>query len=96
MKWVDPFVKYLKYEKKYSSHTVTAYRKDIDQFFQFLAVRYNLSDVSLVKPAHIRTWAVTMMTDHLSNKTINRTISSLRTYYKFLKKNGHITKSPLR
>jgi integrase/recombinase XerC len=89
-------VKYLKYEKKYSEHTVIAYSKDIDQFYQFLAIRYNLSDISLVQPLHIRTWVVAMMTDHLSNKTINRKISSLRTYYKFLKKNGHISKSPLR
>ena len=96
MKWVEPFVKYLKYEKKYSAHTVTAYHKDIDQFYQFMAIRYNLSDPVQVIPAHIRTWAVSMMTEQLSNKTINRKISSLRSYFKFLKKNGHISKSPLR
>lgn len=90
-----PFIDYLLLEKKYSPHTVTAYTKDIERFLNFVSDVYEQNTLLLVNYAMIRSWIVCLVDSGIANSSINRKISSLKTYYKFLLKTGQITETPL-
>ena len=90
-----PFIDYLLLEKKYSPHTVTAYTKDIERFLNFVSDVYEQNTLLLVNYSMIRSWIVSLVDSGIANSTINRKISSLKTYYKFLLKTGQITETPL-
>ena len=89
------FLDYLNLEKNYSKHTLTAYHKDLLGFREFALSEFDFSEINNVSYAIIRSWIVKLVDDGVSNRTINRKISSLRTYYKFLLKIGDIEVSPL-
>ena len=89
------FLDYLNLEKNYSQHTLIAYRNDIEGFQEFAAKEFEYSEIKTVSYSIIRSWIVKLVDDGVSNTTINRKISSLRTYYKFLLKIGDIEVSPL-
>ncbi|MFK5982387.1 MAG: tyrosine-type recombinase/integrase [Flavobacteriaceae bacterium] len=89
------FIDYLELERKYSSHTVTAYKKDLESFLEFASEEFSYSEIASVNYSIIRSWIVKLVDSGISNKSINRKISSLRTYYKFLLKIGEIEVSPL-
>ncbi|MDO4727548.1 MAG: tyrosine-type recombinase/integrase [Bacteroidota bacterium] len=84
------FVDYLLYEKKYSPQTVVSYRRDIQSFYEFLTVEFQETSFSRVQYALVRSWIVSLSEQKLSNSSINRKISSLKTFYKFLQKIGQI------
>ena len=90
-----PFTDYLLLEKKYSSHTVAAYTKDIERFFDFVSKEYDLNSLLTVNYSMVRSWIVYLVDTGISNSSINRKISSLKTYYKFLLKTGQISQTPL-
>ncbi len=92
---LNAFSDYLLLEKKYSIHTVTAYTKDIESFQKFLDAEHDAESVAEANYSEIRQWIVTLV-DHISNRTINRKISSLNTYYKFLLKIEAIEENPLK
>ena len=89
------FLDYLNLEKNYSKHTLTAYHKDLLGFREFALSEFDFSEINNVSYSIIRSWIVKLVGDGVSNRTINRKISSLRTYYKFLLKIGDIEVSPL-
>lgn len=89
------FTDYLELEKKYSQHTVTAYLKDLRSFKDFAADQYQYTDIVDVNYSIIRSWIVFLVDSKISNISVNRKISSLKTYYKFLLKTGQIEISPL-
>ena len=89
------FLDYLSLEKNYSKHTLIAYHKDLLGFREFALSEFDFSEVNSVSYAIIRSWIVKLVGDGVSNRTINRKISSLRTYYRFLLKIGDIEVSPL-
>lgn len=89
------FLDYLSLEKNYSKHTLIAYHKDLKDFLEFATSEFEFSDINNVSYTIIRSWIVKLVDDGVSNTTINRKISSLRTYYKFLLKIGDIELSPL-
>ena len=89
------FLDYLNLEKNYSKHTLIAYHKDLLGFREFALSEFDFSEVNNVSYPIIRSWIVKLVGDGVSNRTINRKISSLRTYYKFLLKIGDIEVSPL-
>lgn len=91
---LDRFLKYLGLERRYSPHTVDAYRRDINQFYGYLAAQYELSDLSLVKARFIRSWVVHLMKSSQSPKTVNRKLSSVRSYFKYLQRNGLVESNP--
>jgi integrase/recombinase XerC len=90
-----PFTDYLLLEKKYSSHTVAAYTKDIERFFDFVSKEYDLNSLLTVNYSMVRSWIVYLVDTGISNSSINRKISSLKTYYKFLLKTKQISQTPL-
>ncbi len=89
------FLDYLQLEKKYSVHTVTAYRADLNEFQNFIITSFQQDDLENVNYSQIRSWIVELSESGVSNRTINRKISSLKAYYRFLLKIGEIEYSPL-
>lgn len=92
---VSAFISYLRLEKNYSEHTVRAYQKDIDAFSSFCKTQFEESSIIHIGYPLIRNWIVELSQNGVTNRTINRKISSLQAYYKFLLKIGEITVSPL-
>ncbi|MBS4042442.1 MAG: tyrosine-type recombinase/integrase [Chitinophagaceae bacterium] len=95
IKYRIPFIDYLKFEKRYSKHTITAYETDLDQFFNFIEKQYQLSNINDLSSSMVRTWLASLKEDKLTSKSINRKISSLKSLNKYLLKNGLIEKSPM-
>ena len=86
---------YLILEKNYSVHTVRAYLKDLQRFADFCLEGDGSTDIKKCNYAQIRNWLVSLSNEGLENRTINRKISSLKNYYKFLVKIDAIKVSPL-
>ncbi|GAB2773753.1 tyrosine-type recombinase/integrase [Salinimicrobium soli] len=89
------FFEYLELEKNYSSHTITAYQNDLGSFTEFLKMEFGEEDLRRVEYRHIRSWIVTLVESGLSNNSINRKISSLKAFYRFLQKTRELEISPL-
>tara|TARA_B100001057_G_scaffold254283_1_gene254532 strand:+ start:163 stop:1056 length:894 start_codon:yes stop_codon:yes gene_type:complete len=92
---LEPFKDFLLLEKKYSPHTVLAYSKDVESFLRFLKIRFNQGDLKKVNYSQIRYWITVLVDQDISNRSINRKISSLKTFYKFLVKIDELNCSPL-
>jgi len=93
--FLERFIQYIQFEKRYSPHTVSAYRSDLDQFIIFL----NHPDQTITHPSqinhyHIRNWMVELMNQQLTARSINRKIATLRKYFKFLVQEGVLTVNP--
>ncbi|UJH92427.1 tyrosine-type recombinase/integrase [Antarcticibacterium sp. 1MA-6-2] len=91
----NQFLDYLLLEKKYSVHTVTAYRTDLTSFTTYLLQEYEQDTLVDVNYSQIRSWIIKLVKEGLSNRSVNRKISSLKAYFKFLLTIGEIDKSPL-
>lgn len=90
---IDKFLDYLQNEKRFSNHTVVAYKKDIHQFFE--KIPYTENDIDKITYKNIRGYIVDMVEDGLENASINRKLSSLKTFFKYLKRQGVITVNPM-
>lgn len=95
MDYQESFIAYLQYEKRDSSHTVTAYRKDLSQFAQFCAERAGAFDPGSVDRKLVRDWVVSLMEAGLTPRSVRRKISTLKSYYRFLMKMGHLESTPV-
>ncbi len=91
---IDSFIKYLTYEKRSSQHTITSYSNDLHQFSTFL--KYHAPDTSAVDASHldIRAWVVKLSNKKVKPRSINRKISTLRSFYKFLQHRQYIDANP--
>lgn len=89
------FIDYLQYEKKYSLHTINAYQKDISDFAVFAEENFEETNLAEISYSIIRSWIVKLVDEEVSNRSINRKISSLKTFYKFLLKTKQVEVSPL-
>ena len=91
----NTFLNFLEHEKRFSPHTIIAYKNDLDQFFSFAERMYELNSVAEIKHIHIRSWIVELMHEKVSPRSINRKLSSLKSYCKFLLKRKLIDKNPM-
>jgi integrase/recombinase XerC len=89
------FQDYLQLEKNYSLHTVNAYVNDLFFFKEFLIENFDTEKLEDVNYSMIRSWIVSMVDNDISNSSVNRKISSLKSFYKFLLKTKQIENSPL-
>jgi integrase/recombinase XerC len=92
---MDGFLQYIQYEKRYSLHTVNAYRKDLEQFQLYLQQQYSITDFTKADFQLIRSWLVHLKQNNAEAVTINRKITTLRSFYKYLLREKLITQSPL-
>lgn len=93
---ITRFIEYINYEKNYSPYTITAYKKDLESFQVFSKNEYNESDISKLPYAIIRSWIVSLVDGDISNRSVNRKVSSLKSYYNYLVKTKQISHNPLR
>lgn len=92
----DAFIEYLRYERNYSAGTVAYYKADIQELQDFIEEKVGDLTPSEVDAELIREWVISLMDKGLLASTINRKLSSLRSYYKFLLRKGEVDSDPLR
>ena len=92
---VASFTRFLQYEKRFSQHTVRAYSRDLQSFFDFQQSMYQVSAMPEITHSMIRSWVVSLMEQHLTPRSVNRKISALKTYCRFLLRNGELKKNPM-
>lgn len=93
---LDRFIRYLRYEKRYSPHTTEAYKRDINQFSAFCAELYEGTVAETASSVIVRSWIVKLINDGLDPRSVNRKISALKTFYRFMMKSGVIASSPVK
>ena len=91
----EDFINYLRYEKRLSPHTVIAYSNDLDQFFIYLKSVYSLDNIKEVNHSVIRSWVVSLMENKIIARSVNRKISTLKSYYKFLLREKLLDVNPM-
>ena len=96
MEKLQAFTAYLSHERRYSEHTVIAYKNDLEQFFQFIASQYS-SDLSEaeVKATMIKSWIYALSQDKMAAKSINRKLVALNSFYKYLLRQGALKVNPV-
>lgn len=91
----QPFIDYLKFEKRYSGHTVRAYSDDLGQFFSFINLQFGETPLADVSSGYIRSWLAGLKEQKITSKSINRKISALKSFFKYQLRNGLLEKSPM-
>ena len=92
---MDGFIDFLRFERRYSPHTVVSYQTDLGQFAAYLKLAYELADPAQATHPLIRGWVVELMQENLDPRTVNRKVACLRSYYKFLLRAGVIEANPM-
>lgn len=93
--FLQPFLDYLKFEKRYSKHTLTSYQADITDFSDYLETHFGGIALKEVSHSFVRSWLTTLMERGLTAKTINRKISSLKSFFKYHLRTGAIDATPM-
>lgn len=95
--YIEGFFTYLRYEKRYSPHTIEAYRNDLEQFSEYLHQEFAHTDTDMLDVHHrqVRGWVVSLMQASITAKSVNRKLSSLKSYYRYLLRREIITKDPM-
>ncbi len=92
---IQPFLDHLRFEKRYSQHTLISYQTDLEQFFAYLASQFDSPSVPEITPMFIRSWLAEMKEDGMESRSLNRKISALKSFFKYQLKNGVIAQSPM-
>lgn len=92
---LQSFLDYLKYEKRYSQHTLIGYQTDLEQFFAYLASQFEAPAIDAITAMFIRSWLAEIKEGGISSKSINRKISSLKSFFKYQLKAGTLDQSPM-
>lgn len=92
---IERFIQYIQAEKRYSLHTIMAYRRDLNQFYEFLKDKYGNEDLLSVDSEIIRSYIIDLKEDELKNRSVNRKISSLRSFYSYCLREKKISVTPL-
>jgi integrase/recombinase XerC len=92
---IQPFIDYLKFEKRYSPHTVTAYQTDLTHFFDYIVTQYEEMPLEQISHIYIRSWLASLKEDGLTSKSLNRKISSLKSFFKYELRLGKIVQTPM-
>jgi len=92
---IQSFLDYLKYEKRYSVHTLTSYQTDLTAFYGYLDKQFGNMLMRDIDPNYIRSWMAYLKETRLTSKSINRKISCLKSFFKYYLRTGHIETSPM-
>lgn len=95
MQEIGPFIDFLRFEKRYSAHTVRAYQDDLIQFSTFLQKFYGGLSLNEISAAMTRSWLASLKEEKISSRSIHRKLSSLKSFFKFQVRSGVLEKSPL-
>ncbi|HWB23889.1 MAG TPA: tyrosine-type recombinase/integrase [Chitinophagaceae bacterium] len=89
------FLDYLQFERRYSQHTIISYQNDLEQFFAFLTSQFDGPAVDKITASFVRSWLAELKGDEMTGKTLNRKISALKSFFKFMIKQGIVTQTPM-
>jgi integrase/recombinase XerC len=89
------FLQYIELEKRFSKHTLLAYSNDLAQFGAYLAETYEVTSPTEITHFHIRAWMIALIEEGVLHRTINRKLSCLKSYFKYLITRGHIEQNPM-
>ncbi|HXB08795.1 MAG TPA: tyrosine-type recombinase/integrase [Puia sp.] len=92
---IQPFIDYLKFEKRFSGHTIRSYRDDLEGFFVFLRDEFGELGLTEITPAVVRSWLAALKEGGMSSRSVNRKISALRSFYKFQLRAGVVDQTPM-
>lgn len=92
---IQSFLQYIRFEKRFSPNTVLAYENDLKQFFEFQKKLYEVEAPADINQSMVRSWMVNLMESGIGARSINRKITSLKTFYKFLQRRGDVKTNPL-
>ena len=92
---VDKFISYLETEKRFSALTVTAYQSDMEQFVDYIKTHYDSDDPTKADTLIVKSYLVHLKERGLANRSINRKLTTLRTFYKYCLREGLIQKTPM-
>lgn len=92
---IQPFLEYLQFEKRYSALTIRAYRHDLAEFFTFLVSNYGPTMPGQVTHPMVRSWLAALKEEGLGSRSLNRKISTLKSFFKFCLKQGIVEISPM-
>lgn len=92
---IDQFIGYIQAEKRFSALTVEAYQRDMVQFADYMKKEYGTEDLTQVKTTMVKSYVVHMKGEGLENRSINRKLSTLRTFYKYCLRENLVEKSPM-
>lgn len=93
--FIQSFIDYLKFEKRYSAHTIRSYHDDLVQFFSFLDTQFGVFKLREISQSFVRSWLASLKEDDITARTINRKISTLKSFFKFHLKQGGIENTPM-
>lgn len=93
---ITDFLQYLRFEKRYAQHTRTAYETDLSQFQQYIKAQFDIDAVADISHFHIRSWLATFKDEGLAARSINRKLSGLNSFYKYLLRLGVVEKNPVK
>ena len=91
----EKFLQFLEHEKRYSVHTIKSYSTDLEQFIQFLSSEFQVNTVKNVNFQFIRSWIAKLLSNNISPRSVNRKITTLKTYFRFLLQENLIKQSPM-
>jgi len=92
---IQPFIEYLKYEKRYSTHTITSYTTDLNDFYNYMGTQFGKTPLVRIDHNYIRSWIAGLKENGMTAKSINRKISCLKSFFKYQLRMGHIKTSPM-
>ncbi|MEO8417013.1 MAG: tyrosine-type recombinase/integrase [Ginsengibacter sp.] len=92
---IREFLNYLTFQKRYSRHTIISYENDLTGFFDFFALQYHSGGLSEISPSVVRSWLASLKEAKITSKTINRKISTLKSFFKYQLKMDIIEVSPM-
>ena len=93
--YIQSFIDYLKFEKRYSIHTIRSYQDDLIQFIDFLEIQYGQVRLKEVSHNYVRSWLASLKEQKITARTINRKISTLKSFFKYHLKQGSIEQTPM-
>lgn len=93
---IEKYIKYLRYEKNYSLHTEISYSQDLQQFSDFLNEHFPETDTKSVDSDIIRMWIVSLMENKISPRSVNRKLSALKSFYKYMLRIGTVATNPVK
>ena len=91
----EKFIQYIQFEKRFSTHTIKAYHTDLSQFYLYVDTQYKISNPAEIDHHIIRSWIVSLIEGDVSSRSVNRKLSTLKSYFKFLLKEGLLDQNPM-
>lgn len=92
---IHEFLNYLTFQKRYSRHTTISYQTDLSAFFDFIVLQYSSMSLHEISASVVRSWLASLKQDKAASKTINRKISTLKSFFKYQLKTGKIEFNPM-